>query len=905
MLDINKEQPISTDVRLTKYCKNQETTEDEIFQRVSVAAAGAEKTAKLRKQWAGTFYQNMKNGAIGAGRIMSVAGTDINATSINCFVQGIGDSISEIVDGYPGIYSALAKAAETMRRGGGVGYDFSRIRPKNAHVKGTASFASGPCSYIDIFDKSCETVESAGFRRGAQLSALRIDHPDIEEYVVAKRTEGRWNNFNVSVFVSDVFMAAVENDLNWELVHKAAPTEQLIKEFGSHQRPDGVWVYKVIKARDLWDKIMKSNYDFAEPGILFGDNINNNNNLRYIEIIEATNPCGEQNLPQYGCCDLGPIILPKFVKNPFKPNASLDFDKLINAAKIQVRFLDNILDITYWPLEEQKQEAMSKRRIGVGFTGLGNALAMLGLGYNTQEGRDMANKISNTMMKACYRSSIELAKEKGKFPLFNADRFLEKGTFASRLPKDIKADIRKYGLRNSHLLSIAPTGTVSLAFADNASNGIEPPFSWVYKRKKRRNQGGYDEFLVVDHSLRVFLSTIDDKELVDGVINTLANGESSFIYKGYPQLVKDCLPKSMVTALEMTAQDHLEMMKAVQPNIDASISKTINVAENYPYDDFKNIYIEAHKAGLKGIATYRPNNILGSILSTIEAKPEEAKVDEETRVVQELTPFFTDIIEPRVDIDYSATRRELRFHGAEGEEVYYILISYDDKTIQTKYGDLKVERPIEVFLQAEVNPIAKEFSELFTRNVSLLARSNFEMFCKSIRNAKKVIGSTRIRYGTYEKADGTTVPRYHGSSVAVINYVIQETLKNRGIIDSHGYPYKPIDLYRRKSNKMTSAMADENGFYKDPIQLFASYLDLHNIQNKEEALAQFKKEFQAISPEQQIIADIKNKTFIDTSNMPENNIIPGKLCKECGNAAVIRKDGCDYCTACGNVGSCG
>jgi len=309
-------QPISIDVLLEKYAKDGERDPDVIFQRVARGLAAVE-SAEKRVEVERLFLENLRNGAIGAGRIMSAAGTDIQATLINCFVQPVGDCIQGFdEDGFPGIYEALKQAAETMRRGGGVGYDFSRIRPKGAEVKGTASIASGPCSYINVFDQSCSTVESAGARRGAQMGVLKIDHPDIFEFITAKRTIGRWNNFNVSVGVSSAFMEAVANDQEWELVHKAKPSKELLAK-GAYQRDDGLWVYRKVDAKEIWDAVMKSAYDFAEPGILFLDNINRDNNLSYCENISATNPCGEQPLPPYGCCDLGPIILPRFVKNPF------------------------------------------------------------------------------------------------------------------------------------------------------------------------------------------------------------------------------------------------------------------------------------------------------------------------------------------------------------------------------------------------------------------------------------------------------------------------------------------------------------------------------------------------------------------------------------------------------------
>jgi ribonucleoside-diphosphate reductase alpha chain len=322
------------------------------------------------------------------------------------------------------------------------------------------------------------------------MGVLRIDHPDVMEFITAKRTPGRWNNFNVSVGVSDAFIDAVQEDRSWDLVHAARPGDDQIQQ-GARQRDDGQWVYQSLRARDLWDTIMRSAYDFAEPGILFLDQINRDNNLRAIESISATNPCGEQPLPPYGCCDLGPVILPRFVRHSFGHGgqAQFDFEAFAHSVALQVRALDNVLDLTHWPLPEQEQEAQAKRRIGVGFTGLGDALVMLGLPYNAPEGRDMAQQIARCMRDAAYAASVDLAREKSAFALFDAEAYLAEGTFASRLPEAIQADIRAHGIRNSHLLSIAPTGTVSLAFADNASNGIEPAFSWTYTRKKREADG--------------------------------------------------------------------------------------------------------------------------------------------------------------------------------------------------------------------------------------------------------------------------------------------------------------------------------------------------------------------------------------------------------------------------------
>src|SRR5258707_8315780 len=489
--DAIPEQAICREALLEKYAKDNEQTIADVRARVARALAAAEAEDK-RAHWERRFSGAMEGGFIPAGRINSAAGIPMPATLINCFVQPVGDSISEVVDGKPGIYTALKEAAETMRRGGGVGYDFSAIRPKGAEVRGTRSHASGPVSYMRVFDRSCETVESAGSRRGAQMGVLRCDHPDIEDFVHAK-DEGDLANFNISVGVTDEFMLAVEKNLELELAHKPRPwpgTE------GTYQRAAGLWVYKKIRARDLWDQIMRSTYDHAEPGILFLDQVNRDNNLYYCETLEASNPCAEEFLPSYGCCCLGSIDLTRFVREPFGEGASFDFETFGAVAGVAVRMLDNVLEATPWPLPQQDAESRAKRRVGLGYTGLGDALAMLRLRYDTEGARAMAARISESMRNGAYAASIELARERGAFPMFNQDLYLSGGNFASRLPADIKERIRKHGIRNSHLLATAPTGTISLAFADNASNGIEPPFSWTYTRKKRMADGTHKQFRV-------------------------------------------------------------------------------------------------------------------------------------------------------------------------------------------------------------------------------------------------------------------------------------------------------------------------------------------------------------------------------------------------------------------------
>ena len=811
-------QPISHDVLAEKYLKPGEANIDDLFARVAKALASVEEES-LQPKYEGIFLENLYAGAIGAGRIMSAAGTSIQATLINCFVQPVGDCIQGLDDnGYPGIYEALREAAETMRRGGGVGYDFSRIRPRGAAVKGTASMASGPCSYINVFDQSCSTVESAGARRGAQMGVLRIDHPDVQEFITAKRTPGRWNNFNVSVGVTDAFMQALTADQDWELVHTAPPGATLLDK-GAYQRADGKWVYQKLPARTLWDTIMKSTYDFAEPGILFLDQINRDNNLNYCETISATNPCGEQPLPPYGCCDLGPIILTRFVRHPFgfAGVPAFDFDAFEKTVAIQVRALDNVLDVTYWPLQQQREESAAKRRIGVGFTGMGNTLAMLCLRYNSAEGRAMAKRIATSMRDAAYLASVELAKEKGAFPKFDAKGYLKEGTFASRLPASIQDAIRAHGIRNSHLLSIAPTGTVSLAFADNASNGIEPAFSWTYKRKKREADGSHSEYDVEDHAWRMY------REL---------GGDMSK------------LPDYFISALEMSASDHIAMMETVQPLVDTAISKTVNIPADYPYDDFKNLYQQAWRAGLKGLATYRPNNILGSVLHVDTPKAETPK----PAPAPVIDPMRS-VIERRPKGALSAVAEKIDYWTQEGHKTLYLLVSF--LPVPTGDGKGTVDRAIEFFMPVGQSGESQQWITSSMRLLSLAARGGF--LERALSDMRKVAWDRGpVRLGTRQKEDGTEVPMWHDSEVSAVAFAVQNILAERNRARSNHH--------NRRATDMPIADADDN----------------------------------SLLPSQD--------AALETAPLP---VMAGKKCGECGAHAVIRKDGCDYCTQCGHTGSCG
>ncbi len=768
-------QPISSEVLAEKYCQPGETTQFDIFRRVSAAVASVEPTEELKMQMATAFYNNMCRGSIGAGRIMAAAGVDNKATYINCFVQPVGDAIVGYDEnGYPGIYLALAQAGETLRRGGGVGYNFSEIRPKGAYVKGTSSEASGPCEFMDVFDKSCSTVMAAGARRGAQMGILNVTHPDIIEFIEAKRTKGRWNDFNVSVAVTDDFMSAVESDSDFQLMHAAKPAPRLLDKCALHES-SGLWVYETIRARDLWDRIMKSAYEYAEPGVVFIDTMNRDNNLSYVEKITATNPCAEQPLPPYGCCDLGPLILPRFVTGAFTPEAAFDSYAFSEAVKLQVRFLDNVLDATNWPLPEQEKEAQSKRRIGVGYTGLGNALAMLNLHYDSDAGRETAAGISQIMRDSAYQASVELACDRGAFPLINADKYLE-GTFASRLPDGIKDAIREFGIRNSHLLSIAPTGTVSLAFADNASNGIEPPFALAYNRKKRMADGSIQVYPVVDHALRVFISTLE-KSYGEALLAAICNYQSTFEVAGHTRAVKDALPNSMVTALELSCDAHLAMLGAVQPFIDTSISKTVNVPAEYPYESFKELYSKAYRLGLKGVATYRPNDTLGAVLEVPVMAPKHEPSNDD------LNPLNM-VLQSRPDGELNAVSEKIVYHTAEGTKSLYLVVSFAIVEGIHNGKQVTIERPVEVFIPASQTE-AQQWVSSVARLLSLSARTG--VLPKALNDLRKVTWDKGpVRNGFFLKEDGTKVPRFHDSEIAAIAFSIQGILSRRGFLDSEG-----------------------------------------------------------------------------------------------------------------------
>ncbi|MES2846634.1 MAG: adenosylcobalamin-dependent ribonucleoside-diphosphate reductase [Pseudomonadota bacterium] len=545
-------------------------TVEDTWRRIARALAEVEKDASL---WEDRFYAALEGFKyLPAGRITAGAGTGRSVTLFNCFVMGT------IPDNMGGIFDGLKEAALTMQQGGGIGYDFSTIRPRGAEVKGVAADASGPLSFMDVWDAMCRTIMSAGSRRGAMMATMRCDHPDIEAFIEAKKDPARLRMFNLSVLVTDPFMAAVKSDGPWELVF------------------DGK-VYKTVQARDLWARIMRNTFDFAEPGVIFIDRINAMNNLAYCETIAATNPCGEQPLPPYGACLLGSINMATLVTDAFTPAARMDDAAMDTLVRTAVRMMDNVVDASRFPLPQQAAEAQAKRRIGLGVTGLADALLMLGLRYGSQEAAAQTEAWMKAIARAAYLASVDLAREKGAFPLFDADDFLASGTMM-QMDDDVRDSIRTHGIRNALLTSIAPTGTISL-YAGNVSSGIEPVFAYAYTRKVLQKDGSRTEEEVVDYAVRLWRELHGDADL----------------------------PSYFVNAQTLPPLDHVRMQAAAQKWIDSSISKTINCPEDISFDDFQQVYMAAWDQGCKGCTTYRPNDVTGSVLTVSEASdktPSEA-----------------------------------------------------------------------------------------------------------------------------------------------------------------------------------------------------------------------------------------------------------------------------------------
>ena len=675
-------------------------TIEESWRRVARALAAVETEPS---QWEQPFYEALQDFRfLPAGRILSGAGADRRVTLFNCFVMG------DVADDLGSIFDHLREAALTMQQGGGIGYDFSTLRPKGAPVQGVGADASGPLSFMDVWDAMCRTIMSAGARRGAMMATMRCDHPDIEDFIAAKRQAGRLRNFNLSVLATDPFMAAVDADADWDLV------------FGGQ-------VYRTIRAKALFDAITRATYDYAEPGVIFIDRINARNNLAYCETIHSTNPCGEQPLPPYGACLLGSINLARLVRSPFTPDAHLDDGELARLVGVAIRMMDNTIDASGFPLEAQRQEAIAKRRIGLGMTGLADALMMVGLRYGSHEAAERAGDWARQISRAAYLTSARLAGEKGAFPLFDRDAYLA-GETISEMDEDVRALIGEHGIRNALLTSVAPTGTISLV-ADNVSSGVEPVFALAYTRKVLQPDGSRTEEEVSDYALRRFRAL---------------HGEAA------------PLPAHFVTAQDLTPPEHVRMQAAVQRHVDSAISKTVNVPEDISFEAFQAVYLDAYRSGCKGCTTYRPNAITGSVLEVKPAEPAPAVAAE---AVPPPGAGTTDLM-VRPDKMVGAT---YKLRWPDSEHAMYVTVN-----------DIEldgVRRPFEVFVNSK-NLEHYAWVVALTRMISAVFR----------RGGEVAFVAEELKQVFDPRGGQWTNGRYVGSLVAAIGDVIERHMIETGFL---------------------------------------------------------------------------------------------------------------------------
>ena len=658
--------------------------------------------------WEEKFYDALEGFKfLPAGRITAGAGTGRQVTLFNCFVMGT------IPDDMGGIFEMLKEAALTMQQGGGIGYDFSTIRPKGALVRGVAADASGPLSFMDVWDAMCRTIMSAGSRRGAMMATLRCDHPDIEDFITAKSDAARLRMFNMSVLITDPFMEAVKEDADWHLIFEGK-------------------TFKTVSARGLWDQIMQATYDYAEPGVIFIDRINNANNLNYCETIAATNPCGEQPLPPYGACLLGSINLARLVVDPFEGTAQLDEELLKGLVATAVRMMDNTVDASKFPLEAQAREAENKRRIGLGVTGLADALLMVGVRYGSKEAAELTEKWLHQVARASYLASVDLAKEKGPFPLFDAGPYLASGTMVG-MDADVRDAIKAHGIRNALLTSIAPTGTISL-YAGNVSSGIEPVFAYSYTRKVLQKDGSRTEEEVTDYAVQMWRDKFGDKELPDYFVN----------------------------AQTLLPADHVRMQAAAQKWIDSSISKTINCPEDIDFETFKNVYLEAYESGCKGCTTYRPNAVTGSVLSVSEKSEATPEVDKGADVIYMSEPL---------DRPQSLEGRTYKLKWPDSEHAIYLTIN--DIILNGH------RRPFEVFINSK-NMEHFAWTVALTRMISAVFRRGGDVSFV-VEELKAVFDP---RGGAWIKG------KYIPSILAAIGGAIETHMIDTGFLEGEGLGLK-------------------------------------------------------------------------------------------------------------------
>ncbi|MEM9060935.1 MAG: adenosylcobalamin-dependent ribonucleoside-diphosphate reductase [Pseudomonadota bacterium] len=676
-----------------------EASVEDTWRRIANALAAVEAEPDV---WADRFYDALAGFRfLPAGRIIAGAGTARSVTLFNCFVMGT------IPDSMGGIFEMLKEAALTMQQGGGIGYDFSTIRPKGAAVAGVAADASGPLSFMDVWDAMCGTIMSAGSRRGAMMATMRCDHPDIEDFITAKQDSARLRMFNLSVLVTDAFMEAVQADADWHLVFEGR-------------------TYRTVPARELWNRIMRATFEYAEPGVIFIDRINAKNNLHYAERISATNPCGEQPLPPYGACLLGSINLAALVRDPFK-GGSIDDEELAELVGTAVRMMDNVVDASRFPLEAQAAEAQAKRRIGLGVTGLADALLMAGLRYGSDEAVAQTGHWMEVIRNAAYRTSIDLAREKGAFPLFDAEEYI-KGEFIQSLPQDICDGIAEHGIRNALLTSIAPTGTISL-YAGNVSSGIEPVFAFSYTRKVLQKDGTKTEEEVVDYAVAKWREVMGEADL----------------------------PDHFVSAQTLAPEDHVRMQAVAQKYVDSSISKTINVPVDISFEAFQDVYAQAYAEGCKGCTTYRPNEVTGSVLEVAEPAPAVA----ETKV--------GDVVQMFEPLERPETLEGVTYKLKWPESAHAIYITMNDVIVSGR------RRPFEIFINSK-NMEHYAWTVALTRMISAVFRRGGDVSFV-VEELKAVFDP---RGGAWMKG------RYVPSILAAIGGVIERHLIEIGFIAGEG-----------------------------------------------------------------------------------------------------------------------